>query len=428
MSILLKVVPWVNGANIYEVNVRQYTPEGTLNAFADHLPRLKSMGIKILWFMPLTPISLEKRKGTWGSYYASSSYNEIDPIYGTSDDFINIVKKAHQLGLKVMIDWVANHTGYDHEWTKTFPYFYHRDAKGNFTRMHEWEDVIDLNYSLPEVREEMIRSMQYWITEFDIDGFRCDMARTVPLDFWAEARAKCDALKPLLWLAECEIFSYHDVFDLTYGWEAMRSLDKYFSTGEISLDKIKAILKSYAEYPEGTGKLLFTSNHDENTYYGTEYEKYGLAAQAVAVFTCTWPGIPLIYSGQELPNKRRLSFFEKDEIKWTGNFELHNFYKTLLNLRTQNKALHQNASVHILNTNTPDILAYLCQKENDQVLVLLNFGKVEISFEFTHPDINGSYWDLFEKTEVTLQSRLQFILETGGFKVYHKSFKVNISR
>ncbi len=421
MSILLPVVPWASGSNIYEVNVRQYTPEGTLNAFADYLPRLKSMGIHIIWFMPLTPISLEKRKGTRGSYYAASSYTDIDPFYGTSEDFRELVKKAHELGLKVMIDWVANHTGYDHEWTKTFPYFYRRDLNGNFTRLHEWEDVIDLNYSLSALREEMIRSMQYWITEFDIDGFRCDMARTVPLDFWAETRAKCDALKPLLWLAECEIFSYNDVFDLTYGWEAMRALDKYFSTGEISLDKIKDILKDYADYPDGTKKLLFTSNHDENTYYGTEYEKYGIAAKAVAVFTCTWPGIPLIYSGQEMPNKKRLSFFEKDEIGWTGKFELHEFYKTLLHLRLQNKALQEGASVMILETNAPDILAYLCRNENDQVLVLLNFGREKISFQFTQADIGGMYEDLFEKNKLLLQNKMHETLDAGEFKVYHKS-------
>lgn len=419
MSILLPVVPWAIGTNIYEVNVRQYTPEGTLNAFAAHLPRLRSMGIEIIWFMPLTPISQLNRKGKLGSYYAASSYTEIDPLFGTAMDFKKLINKAHRLGLKVMIDWVANHTGYDHHWTKIFPHFYHRDIKGNFTGLHQWEDVIDLNYTLPDVRKEMIKSMQHWITEFNIDGFRCDMARTVPLDFWAEARAKCDSIKPLFWLAECEIYTYHDVFDLTYGWEAMRTLDKYFAAREISLNLIKSILKEYAGYPEGAGKLLFTSNHDENTYYGTEYEKYGIAARAVAVFTCTWPGVPLIYSGQELPNLQRLSFFEKDDIKWTGTNQLHDFYQSLLELRNQNSASHQNASVEILENAPEDCLVYICRNQEDSVFVLLNFGLQGFKINLNHPGIGGDYQDLFSKEKVTLTDDVSLILEPGEYRVFH---------
>ncbi len=421
MSVAFPIVPWGNGSNIYEVNVRQYTKAGTINAFVEHLPRLKEMGISVLWLMPITPISIAKRQGSYGSYYAASSYVDIDPLYGTHADFEKFIAKSHELGLKVIIDWVANHTGYDHQWTSKYPQFYHRDTAGNFTGLHGWIDVIDLNYTIPEMRKEMITSMKHWISKFDIDGFRCDMARTVPLDFWLEARAECDTLKPLLWLAECEVFEYHEVFDLTYGWEAMRAIDKYFSTGEIKLLQIKEILNTYGKYPAGARKLLFTSNHDENTYYGTEYEKYGEAAQAVAVFTCTWPGIPLIYSGQELPNKKRLAFFEKDEIEWNGNVALHDFYKTLLNFRKNNKAMQDGASVLILNTSNEDLLAFLCRKEEDKVLVLLNFGKQKIDFGFNHPAAAGNYTDLFSKEKISLERKQFYSFERGEYKVYFSS-------
>ena len=419
MSIAFPIVSWANGSNIYEVNVRQYTKEGSINAFVKHLPRLKDMGVSILWLMPITPVSIEKRQGSYGSHYAASSYIDIDPLYGTDNDFQKLIKEVHRLGMKIIIDWVANHTGYDHQWTVKFPHFYHKNPEGDFTGLHGWIDVIDLNYAIPEMRKEMIRSMKHWIKNFDIDGFRCDMARTVPLDFWREARKECDTIKPLLWLAECEVVEYHEVFDITYGWLAMRALDKYFSTGSVTLWKIKNILKGYANYLAGTRKLLFTSNHDENTYYGTEYEKYGEAAHAVAVLTCTWPGIPLVYSGQELPNKRRLSFFEKDAIDWKFPVELHSFYKTLLNFRKENKAMHQGADVRIIKPGHDSLLCYLCRNGKNKVLVFLNFGKHTIDLKLNEPEIEGRYIDLFRNEKIEITSKQKFALQPGGYKVYY---------
>jgi glycosidase len=421
MSIAFPIVSWGNGTNLYEVNIRQYTREGTFNAFIEHIPRLQDMGIDILWLMPVTPISIEKRQGTFGSYYAASSYTDIDPAYGTADDMKNLVKVAHDLNMKVIIDWVANHTGYDHQWTKENADWYRKDDKGNFTELYGWIDVIDLNYGNPEMRLEMIRSMKYWIKEFDLDGFRCDMARTVPIDFWLEARAECDTIKPLFWLAECEILDYHEVFDLTYGWEAMRAMDKYMKGEGLQLSDVIIILHTYARYPVGSKKLLFTSNHDENTYYGTEYEKYGVAAKAMAAFTCTWPGIPLIYSGQEKPNLKRLAFFEKDHIDWEGEVELHDFYKTLLTLRKKNLGLQENASVLVLKASHNDVLAYLCRRQQDKVLVMINFSKEEVSFTIDHPAMAGQYEDLFSLASVTLKRKETFDFNPGQFVVYHIS-------
>jgi len=418
MSTAFPIIDWGNGTNIYEVNIRQYTKEGSLKAFLEHIPRLHNMGVDVLWLMPITPISVEKRQGTYGSYYAASSYTNIDPLYGTAEDFKALIEHAHFFEMKVMIDWVANHTGYDHEWTKTHAHWYRKDDKGNFTGLYGWVDVIDLNYEIPEMRAGMIEAMKFWVREFDIDGFRCDMARTVPVDFWIEARSECDAIKPLLWLAECEILAYHEVFDITYSWEWMRALEKY-TKGEAALDVVKEVLNVYAGYPVGSRKLLFTSNHDENTYWGTEYEKYGVTAKAQAVFSCTWPGIPLIYSGQEKPNYKRLAFFEKDFIEWEGQVELHDFYKTLLSIRKRNKALQEHASVLLLKTDHADILAYLCRRQADKVLVLLNLGKGDASFEIDHPAISGEYHELFTGKIKNLQRRECFAFHAGEYHVYH---------
>ncbi|MBC7851226.1 MAG: 1,4-alpha-glucan branching protein [Chitinophagaceae bacterium] len=418
MSIAFPIVSWGNGTNIYEVNVRQYTREGTLRAFIEHLPRLAEMGIHILWFMPITPISIEKRQGNWGSYYAASSYIDIDSAYGTSGDFKEMIQRAHELGMKVIIDWVANHTGYDHQWTTKYPQWYHKNTEGQFTGLHGWIDVIDLNYTIPEMRAEMINSMKFWVKEFDIDGFRCDMARTVPIDFWVEARGECDALKELFWLAECEVPEYHESFDVTYGWEAMRGFEKYMK-GEVKLADIITVLNNYSKYPSGSKKLLFTSNHDENTYRGTEFEIFGTAAKTLAVFSCTWPGIPLIYSGQEKPNLKRLEFFEKDFIDWEGESELNDFYKTLLSIRKHNKALQENASVIVLPSHHPEVLVYLCRRQHDRVLVMMNLGKENAAFYFDHPAVASMYRDLFTGKSITICRKQEFSFAPGEYAVYH---------
>ena len=420
MSTAFPIISWGNGSNIYEVNVRQYTPEGSFRAFIKHIPRLRDMGIDILWLMPVTPVSVEKRQGTYGSYYAASSYTDIDPAYGSEDDFKALIKTAHDLGMKVIIDWVANHTGYDHQWTIKYPGWYRKDAEGKFTELYGWIDVIDLDYDIPEMRMEMIRSMKHWIARYDIDGFRCDMARTVPLDFWLEARAECDALKPLFWLAECEIPEYHETFDLTYGWEVMRAMAKY-AKGDLLLTDIFPLLTKYAGYPVGSRKLLFTTNHDENTYEGTEYERFGVFAKALAVFTCTWPGIPLIYSGQELPLVKRLPFFEKDHIEWIAGTQpgLHEFYRVMLQLRKKNKSLQENASVLLLKSVPEVTLAYLCRRQQDKVLVLLNLSDNKSTIAIDHPAASGPYIELFTGQSVHFTRRVNMQLEPGAYRLYH---------
>jgi glycosidase len=375
-------VDWVLDSNIYEVNIRQYTQEGTLNAFKQHLPRLREMGVEVLWFMPLTPISIKQRKGSLGSYYACSSYTMLNPEYGTKEDFLELVAYAHSLGLKVIIDWVANHTGCDHEWTNSHPDFYKKNDAGEFYDQHGWDDVIDLDYSNQQMRNVMIESMSYWINEFNIDGFRCDMAMLTPVDFWMQARRALQQTKDLFWLAELDPLDnpdYMTVFDAAYTWRWMNAATQTKKDGAQQIHHMKYVLSQYLnELPQTACPAWFTSNHDENSWNGTEFEKYGEMALPLAVFSATWKGIPLMYSGQELPNLKRLAFFDKDLIEWKERPELHDFYSSLYNLRKSNKAfksLAANESCLFLGNNVDHhILSFIRRNEDTVVAVVLNFS------------------------------------------------------
>jgi glycosidase len=413
------IVSWAVRANIYEVNVRQYTKEGTLASFALHLPRLADMGVTLLWFMPITPIGVKGRLGSLGSYYACSDYITINPEFGTTQDFMDVVNAAHALGMKVMIDWVANHTGQDHVWTISNPDFYIQDASGNFTERNGWTDVIDLNYENTRMHAAMIDAMRYWINTFNIDGFRCDMAHLVPLHFWIEARRVLDTIKPLYWLAECEDTRYFEAFDTTYAWAFMHasgSLNRH----EPKLKPVLDQLDMYASEGTNTRKLFFTANHDENSWNGTEYEKYGVTAKAWAVFSATWGGLPLVYSGQEIPNHKRLSFFEKDELAWpTLPPALHHFYKTLFSLRAQNEAVVLGQS-QMLQTHYPhSIIGFIKKHQNNVVLVLLNISEHNrLAFEISHPFLEGNFQQIFSGLFFSFSGKEKFELQAGEYLVY----------
>jgi len=411
---------WTLNTNLYEVNVRQYTTEGTFKAFQKELPRLKDMGVKVLWFMPVTPISKEKRLGSLGSYYACSTYTDINPEFGSLNDFRLLVKKAHELDFKVILDWVANHTGWDHEWTKTNPEFYKRNAQGQFYDNNNWSDVIDLNYYDHAMRAAMINSMEFWVKECDIDGFRCDMAHLVPLDFWRQARLHLDKVKQLFWLAETEHPNYQSVFDCSYAWNWMH-VTEHFYKHRSTVDELKNSLLDYQrkKLPH-TNHLFFTSNHDENSWNGTEYEKYGPAAKTFAVFACTWNGIPMIYSGQEMPNYKRLQFFEKDPIQWTGKFELQDFYKTLLTLRSSFK--EEQTEILMLHTGTDrHLLAFLKISRLKQVLVVLNFSDTAHSLQFEESLLPGVYRNIFTGLKQDAASLKNQPLEPWGYLVLEKT-------
>lgn len=411
-------VDWAKKTLLYEVNIRQYTPEGTFKAFQQHVPRLKEMGVNTLWLMPITPISTQNKKGSLGSYYACSSYTQLNAEFGNESDFLDLIHCIHEHGMKVIIDWVANHTGRDHEWMQLHPAWFTRDREGNFTERNGWEDVVDLNYENLEMREALIGAMQYWISNFNIDGFRCDMAHLVPLDFWREARNCCDAIKPLFWLAECEVPSYHSVFDITYAWNWMHASQNVNRSSE-GVNKVYEILHDYTKYESNALKLYFTSNHDENSWNGTEYERYGVAAKPWAVFTFTWKGVPLIYSGQELPNQKRLLFFDKDFIDWDQPPLLHQFYKILLGLKNTYPVLVDGATF-ILPTLSNKSMAYIRHHESQVVLIILNFSSEKLQVPLNHPLLSGPFKNCFSELTYTFQSELSFELLPGDYLVYAK--------
>ncbi len=414
-------VPWAHRANIYEVNVRQYTKEGTLASFAAHLPRLADMGVTVLWFMPITPIASKGRLGSLGSYYACCDYKAINEEFGTEGDFIAVVDAAHALGMKVIIDWVANHTGQDHVWTTSNPNFYMQDAQGNFTERNGWTDVIDLNYNNRDMRTAMIAAMRYWVDTADIDGFRCDMAHLVPLDFWVAARQALDTIKPLYWLAECEDPLYFEAFDTTYAWAFMHASSS-INRHEPSLNPVLEQLDIYKSQGSNTQKLFFTSNHDENSWNGTEYEKYGVTAKAWAVFTATWGGLPLVYSGQEIPNHKRLSFFEKDELDWslqTKQPALHGFYKSLLSIRTQNDAVALGQTEMLQTPYHNSIIGFIKKHQNSIVLLLLNISEHNrLSFEISHLLLFGTLEQIFSGLRFSFSGQEKFELQAGEYLVY----------
>ena len=433
MDASFKTVDWIKDKTIYEVNLRQYTEAGSFKAFESHIPRLKEMGVEVLWFMPVTPISEKGRKGSLGSYYACSSYTKLNAEFGTEQDFLSLIQLAHKHEMKVMIDWVANHTGRQHEWMDQHPDWFSQDIDGNFTERNGWEDVVDLNFDNQAMRAALIGAMQYWVRTFNIDGFRCDMADLVPLDFWYSARKACETIKPLFWLAECEDIAYHSVFDASYAWSWMHATTKLVNE-QLGVNEIYNILHDYAQYPQGAYKLFFTSNHDENTWNGTEYEKYGIAAKAWAVFTFMWKGIPLIYSGQELPNHKRLAFFDKDKIEWAQQTHLGAFYKTLIELRKNYACIIKGDSFNLPTSNN-QVMAFLRydhapekksvmesvkESEKQIILVLLNFSHQVQKVALEHDYLNGPFLNAFSGLSYTFNKQESFELMPGDYLVYVK--------
>jgi glycosidase len=383
---------WAAGANIYEVNIRQYTPQGTFRAFEPHLARLRRMGVDILWIMPINPISQEQRKGTLGSYYAVSDYSQVNPEYGTLEDFRHLVNEAHRLGFKVILDWVANHTGWDNVWVTEHPGWYKRNAAGELEGYHytdlsdhheeTWADVIGLDYAKPEVRAGMIAAMGYWVKAADIDGFRCDVAWTLPVDFWDEARAQLDRIKPMFMLAEADTpeLQVH-AFDMTYDWVLYHLLIKV-ARGQADAHDLAALYTNPARrYPSGAYRMAFTSDHDENSWNGTDRELYGEGAEAMAVLAATLPGMPLIYGGQESALDKRLAFFDKDAIDW-GSYRRAKSYAALLKLKHRHAALTSGmeaGNLELIDTGNPRVFAFSRSKGSDKVRVVVNLSAAPVS-------------------------------------------------
>lgn len=373
---------WTKSANMYEVNIRQYTPEGTFKAFQKELPRLKKMGVDILWLMPIHPIGEKNRKGKLGSYYSIKDYTAVNPHFGTKQDFIDLVKAAHEQGMKLIIDWVPNHTAWDHPWVTEHPEYYMKDSTGAITYEANWTDIAQLNYENKELWNKMIEKMKYWIKEANIDGFRVDHAgHDIPLAFWKKAIPEVNKLKEdFFWLAEWNTPEMHPWFDATYAWEYFH-LTTSIASGDTSLSAItKYMEEQESKFADHAYRLYFTSNHDENTWNGTDKELFGKNFENFAVMAATIDGMPLVYSGQETGLEQQLEFFQKDTIDWDG-YEHEDLYKTLFQLKDSNEALwngqYGGDFQHVSTSPSGQIYAYKRVKGNSEVLVVLNFSDSE---------------------------------------------------
>lgn len=317
-----------------------------------------------------------------GSYYACSSYTTINPEYGTMEIFRGLVLEAQRLGMKVIIDWVANHTGCDHHWTIEHPEYYKKDENGDFFDAHGWDDVIDLDYTNPHLRKAMIQCMRNWLVESGIDGFRCDMAMLTPVDFWMEARQALEQDRQLFWLAELDPLDnpdYMQVFDAAYTWRWMNAASAFRNEGSKQINHLCYVLRQYSDVlPSTACPAWFTSNHDENSWNGTEYEKYGEMAIPLAVFSATYKGIPLMYSGQEIPNRKRLQFFDQDPLDWTKSPALHPFYRSILHLRKSHAAFTTVAGaanlVQLRNSVDHHVFSFKRHHDDSTAIVLINFS------------------------------------------------------
>lgn len=372
---------WSKDASIYEVNIRQYSEEGTFNAFREDLPRLEAMGVDILWLMPIHPIGKKNRKGPLGSYYSVQDYKAVNPNFGTKEDFRALVKEAHDLGMKVIIDWVANHTAWDSPWTVNKDW-YELDENGNFIppRGTDWTDVIQLDYENEEMRAAMIDAMEYWVRDFGVDGYRCDVAGMVPLDFWKNVRTKLDEIKPVFMLAEDNGPEMHEAFDMTYAWAYAHTIREIAAGNEdfSTLDSLMEVEET--KFPESAYRMYFTTNHDENSWNGTDPEMYGDNFENFAVLSATIDGMPLIYNGQESNLDKQLEFFEKDEIEWK-DYEYQAFYTMLLQLKEDNEALWNGQYGGYLNIfESPEqTYAYKRVKDDEWVFVYLNNSSESIN-------------------------------------------------
>jgi glycosidase len=415
---------WSYNKAIYEVNVRQYSEEGTFKAFEKHLPRLKELGADILWFMPINPIGIKNRKGTLGSYYSVKNYTEINPEFGTLEDFKSMVNLIHKMGMYVIIDWVANHTAWDNPWITEHPDFYTKDSLGNIISPNpDWTDVADLNYDNKELWKEMIKSLNFWVEECDIDGYRCDVAGMVPIEFWIKARTELEKTKKLFMLAEWDTPAMHLAFDMTYDWGLYKTLNGIAKGEKNVKNLVNHIKRDQQEYPPNAFRMQFTSNHDENSWNGTVFERLGDGEEACAVLTCLVPDMPLVYTGQEAGNTIRLSFFERDPVKWKDN-RMFSIYSKLFQLKKENRALLNGEQggefIFLKSSDEENIFAFSRSSEKDKVLAVFNLSNQPIDFELAGETLQGSYKNLFTGKLQSFASKETFKLKPWEYRVYNK--------
>jgi cyclomaltodextrinase / maltogenic alpha-amylase / neopullulanase len=413
---------WSKNVSIYEVNIRQYTPEGTFKAFQKHIPEIKKMGIGIIWIMPINPIGEKNRKGNLGSYYSVKNYKTINSEFGSLNDFKNLVNEIHKQGMHVILDWVANHTSWDNVLTKTNPDFYKRDSLGNFVPpVADWTDIIALNYNNPNLWLYMENTMEYWVKECNIDGFRCDVASMVPTPFWDFVRKELDKIKPVFMLAEAERPDLQKhAFDMTYAWEFHNILKEIYKGKMNVSDLDKYYKKEEDNYNPDAYRMVFTTNHDENSWNGTVFQRFGDAVKTFAVLCGVVKGMPLVYSGQETGMNKSLRFFDKDTIEWKKS-SFRDLYTKLIYLKLNNKALWNGLSggeMERVKTNNDDkIFSFVREKGNDKVFVIFNLSPENQKVEIADNSISGNFKDFFNNKNISIKSNFTIELPPWGYKV-----------
>lgn len=417
---------WAKNATIYEVNIRQFTGPGDFTSFESHLPRLKALGIDIIWLMPIHPIGLEKRKGSMGSYYSVKDYYAVNPEFGTLEEFKSLVKKIHSMGMYVILDWVANHSSWDNALAREHPEWYTKTAEGNFqpTPWYDWEDIIDFDYEQPGIRKYMTDVLKYWVKETDIDGYRCDVAGFMPTDFWENVRKELDGIKPVFMLAEWESRDLHkSAFDMTYSWSLWDRMHEV-ATGEKNIaGLVEYMAHDVSTFPADGYRMTFTDNHDKNSWEGNQFANFREALPACMVLTAVVNGMPLVYSGQEAGLDRSLKFFEKDSIEWKPH-PFADMYTKLFALKHTNEALWNGEQggqmVRIFNDQPNKVISFSREKNGQKVVPIFNLSKSAITVVLSSASHAGSYKELFTGSFYSLTDSTRFTLPAWGYKVLVK--------
>ncbi len=436
----------LESAIIYEANIRQYSPEGSFNAFTKDIPELKKLNVKVIWLMPIFPISETKRKATGGdfasliedeatrikmlgSYYAVTDFTKVNPEFGTIEDLRKLIDTAHENGMYVILDWVPNHTGWDHVWIKEHPEYYTKNSKGEISEpLNEdgtpvgWADVADLDYSNMELQAEMIEDFKYWITKEKIDGFRCDVAGSVPTEFWQNAIPKLRAEKDIFMLAEAwesELMK-DNLFDMAYAWDGHHVMNEIAQGKKNAKDWDKYMAKRDSTYEKNDILMNFITNHDENSWNGTVKERMGDASEAMLALEFITPGMPLIYSGQEYDLDHRLLFFEKDTIPKTKK-TVWPLLEKLGNLKANNPALGGGkaaAKYNRLKTSKEnEVLAFSRNLGANEVVYIANLSKNPVKFTV---NVTGEYIDAITGNTVTLTENQEHDFAAWQYLVLEK--------
>jgi cyclomaltodextrinase / maltogenic alpha-amylase / neopullulanase len=413
---------WVKDAVMYEVYLRSFSREGTIKALEKRIPELKKLGVTVLWLMPIHPVGKINRKGTLGSPYSVQDYYGINSEFGTLDDFKSLVNTVHQQGMKIIIDLVANHTAWDNPMLKEHPEWYTHDASGKIISPNpDWTDVADLNYDNPELRKHMITMMRYWVHDIGIDGFRCDVAELVPTDFWEDAVKELVTVKPVMMVSEGTLPEHHlKAFDITYSWNVYDVFEKVIS-GSTPATIFHDLLKTESyQFPKGALRMRFNTNHDKNAYDGPAAEKFTpQGAKATAVLTFTYPGIPLIYNGEEVGNTKRLVLFDKIDIDWSKHAECRPLYETLSFLRRQHPSLVSGLYLAVQNSEDKKVLSFLRVKGENSVLVVINFSSAAVKAVLKLPAISKNRWkELFTHNNIQMTNgQVELQLSPLGFNI-----------